>query len=48
VDPTTIELVLNLGLPLFLLIVTYFIGTWVEARHYRSIHASESGSTCRC
>ena len=36
-----IELWFNLGLPLFLLIVTYFIGTRVEARHYRSIRARE-------
>lgn len=40
-DTTAIELGLNLGLPIFLLIVTYFIGTHVEARHYRSIRRRE-------
>lgn len=35
------EVLLNLGFPLLLLVVTYFIGSGIEARHYRSIRARE-------
>jgi len=40
VDPTT-EALINLGLPLLLLVATYFTGSAVERRHYRSIRARE-------
>ncbi len=33
----TIELFVNLGLPLALLIATYFLGSWIERRHYANI-----------
>lgn len=40
-DAAAIEIGLNLGLPLVLLVSTYFIGTRVEARHYQSIRQRE-------
>ena len=40
-DATEVDLALNVGLPVFLLIATYFIGTRVEESHYRSIRARE-------
>ena len=39
-DPTT-DTLINLGLPLLLLVATYFTGSTVERRHYRSIRARE-------
>ena len=39
-DPTT-DTLINLGLPLLLLVATYFTGSAVERRHYRSIRARE-------
>lgn len=36
------EMILNFGLPLILLLFAYFIGTWVERRHFRSIRKRES------
>ena len=39
-DPTT-DALINLGLPLLLLVATYFTGNAVERRHYRSIRARE-------
>ena len=38
----SLELILNFGLPLILLMVAYFIGTWIERRHFRSIRKRES------
>jgi len=43
VDPA-IQLGLQLGPPLLLLAATYFIGDWVERRHYRSIRRRERES----
>jgi uncharacterized protein YbjQ (UPF0145 family) len=37
-----LDIVLNFGLPLFLLMAAYFIGTLIEARHFRSIRRRES------
>jgi uncharacterized protein YbjQ (UPF0145 family) len=37
-----LELVLNYGLPLILLMLAYFVGTWIERRHFRSIRMRES------
>jgi uncharacterized protein YbjQ (UPF0145 family) len=37
-----LELILNFGLPLILLMLAYFIGTWIERRHFRSIRKRES------
>ncbi|MDJ0788766.1 MAG: heavy metal-binding domain-containing protein [Myxococcota bacterium] len=39
-----IELIVNLGLPLVLLILAYFAGTLLERNHYRSIRVRESRS----
>ena len=39
-DPTT-EALINLGLPLFLLVSTYFVGGAIERRHYHSIRNRE-------
>lgn len=39
-DSTT-EALINLGLPLLLLVATYFTGSMVERRHYLSIRARE-------
>ena len=36
-----LDLVLNFGLPLLLLMTAYFIGTLIEARHFRSIRRRE-------
>ena len=36
-----IEVGVNIGLPLFLLVVTYFIGNRIEQRHFRSIRKRE-------
>ena len=38
----SLELILNYGMPLILLMVAYFIGTWIERRHFRSIRERES------
>lgn len=38
----TLEMFLNFGLPIVLLLVAYFIGTWLEYRHYRSIRRREN------
>ncbi|GBC61217.1 YbjQ family protein [Desulfonema ishimotonii] len=35
------ELIINLGIPLCLIALGYFCGTWTEQRHYRSIEARE-------
>jgi len=40
VDPA-IEAAINLGVPLLLLVTTYFIGNGIERRHYRDIRARE-------
>jgi len=37
-----LELILNFGIPLVLLMVAYFIGAWIEHRHFRSIRKRES------
>ncbi len=37
-----LELILNYGLPILLLLAAYFIGTWLERRHFRSIRKRES------
>lgn len=37
-----LELILNFGMPLVLLMVAYFIGAWIERRHFRSIRKRES------
>jgi uncharacterized protein YbjQ (UPF0145 family) len=37
----TTEVILRLGIPLLMLIAAYFIGSWIERRHYRSIRARE-------
>ena len=37
-----LELILNLGVPLVLLIIAYFVGTLIERNHYRSIRVRES------
>lgn len=39
-DPTT-DALINFGLPLLLLLATYFTGSLVERRHYGSIRARE-------
>jgi uncharacterized protein YbjQ (UPF0145 family) len=39
-DPA-IESAINLGFPLLLLLTAYFIGSWIERRHYRDIRARE-------
>ena len=39
-DPA-IESLIDLGLPLAFLVGTYFVGSAIEARHYRSIRARE-------
>jgi uncharacterized protein YbjQ (UPF0145 family) len=38
----SLELILNFGMPLILLMMAYFIGTWIERRHFRSIRNRES------
>ena len=40
----TVETLINLGLPLFLLVLAYFTGASVERKHYRSIRARERES----
>lgn len=37
-----LELILNFGMPLVLLMVAYFIGAWIEHRHFRNIRKRES------
>jgi uncharacterized protein YbjQ (UPF0145 family) len=37
----TTEVIFRLGVPLLMLIAAYFIGSWIERRHYRSIRARE-------
>ncbi len=37
-----LELILNFGLPLILLMLAYFVGTYIERRHFRSIRKRES------
>jgi uncharacterized protein YbjQ (UPF0145 family) len=39
-DPA-IESAISLGFPLLLLLTTYFIGSWIERRHYRDLRARE-------
>jgi len=41
VDPVT-EILIDLGFPLLLLVGTYFIGSAIEARHYKRIRERES------
>jgi uncharacterized protein YbjQ (UPF0145 family) len=36
-----LELILNFGMPIILLMVAYFIGAWIERRHFRSIRKRE-------
>ena len=36
-----LDLALNFGLPLLLLMAAYFVGTMIEARHFRSIRRRE-------
>jgi uncharacterized protein YbjQ (UPF0145 family) len=36
-----LDLALNVGLPLLLLMAAYFVGTMIEARHFRSIRRRE-------
>ena len=36
-----IQNAIDLGFPLLLLLFTYFVGSWVERRHYREIRARE-------
>ena len=36
-----LDFMLNFGLPLLLLMAAYFIGTLIEARHFRSIRRRE-------
>ena len=38
----TLELILNFGMPLVLLMVAYFIGAWIERSHFRNIRKRES------
>jgi len=38
----TLEAILNFGLPIFLLLLAYFVGTMLERRHFRSIRNRES------
>jgi uncharacterized protein YbjQ (UPF0145 family) len=40
VDPT-IEILFNLGFPLLLLVAAYFVGSAIEARHFRNIRKRE-------
>ncbi len=42
-DPL-IEILLNLGLPLLVLLGAYFVGGAIERRHYRSLRVRESAS----
>ena len=37
-----LELILNFGMPLALLMLAYFIGAWIERRHFRNIRKRES------
>lgn len=37
-----LELIVNFGLPFILLLVAYFIGTYIERKHFRSIRKRES------
>jgi len=37
----TLNLFINFGLPLLLLVVTYFIGSFIESRHFQNIRARE-------
>lgn len=39
----TINLILQFGLPLLLLVFAYFVGTYLESRHFRSIKRREKG-----
>ncbi len=46
-DPDTFEqlnLLMNFGMPLALLMLAYFIGTFIEKRHFRSIRKREYAS----
>jgi len=36
-----INLFLNFGLPLLLLLLAYFLGSWIEKKHFRSIRRRE-------
>ena len=45
-DPVvqTLNLLLNFGLPVFLLVATYFVGSVLEARHFRDIKRREEAT----
>ncbi len=45
-DPVlqNLELLLNFGLPILLLVVTYFVGSFLEARHFRDIARREEAA----
>jgi uncharacterized protein YbjQ (UPF0145 family) len=36
------ELFMNFGLPILILIIAYFIGSWIEKKHFRSIREREA------
>lgn len=40
-DPQLIEVAINIGLPLFLIGLGWFVGSATEKRHYQSIHERE-------
>ncbi len=37
-----LDMLVNFGLPLILLLLAYFTGTWIERRHFRSIRTREN------
>lgn len=44
-DPDTVQnfnFFMNIGLPIFLLLIAYFIGTMIERKHFRDIRNRES------
>lgn len=36
------ELFMNFGLPILILVIAYFIGSWIERKHFRSIREREA------
>jgi len=36
------ELFMNFGLPILILVIAYFIGSWIEKKHFRSIREREA------
>ena len=42
VDYQKLELFMNFGVPLLILMIAYFIGTWLERKHFRSIRDREN------